>query len=60
MFSPWGCLYFAMHVRQGDIKNVLWKKKQTHREQTSGYQWGEGGVKGQGRGRGLRPTNCHV
>ena len=33
------------------------KKKQTHRyrEQTSGYQWGEG--KGEGHHRGLRSTN---
>ena len=36
----------------------LTKKKQTHRcrEQTSGYQWGEGGEEGQYRGRGLRGT----
>ena len=27
------------------------------REQTSGYQWGEGRGKGQYRGRGLRGTN---
>ena len=26
MFSWWGCLDFAMHLRQEDIKNVLWKK----------------------------------
>ena len=34
------------------------KKKQTHRyrEQTSGYQWGEGRKEGQYRGRGLRGT----
>ena len=34
------------------------KQKQTHRyrEQTSGYQWGEGSGKGQDRGRGLRST----
>ena len=36
------------------------KQKQTHRyrEQTSGYQWGEGGEEGQDKGRGLRGTNC--
>ena len=33
------------------------KKKQTHREQTSGSQWGEGRWEGQYRGRGLRGTN---
>ena len=35
------------------------KKKQTHRyrEQTGGYQWGEGRGEGQYRGRGLRGTN---
>jgi len=32
------------------------KKKQTHREQTSGYQVGR--RKGQIRGRGIRGTNC--
>ena len=35
------------------------KKKQTHkyREQTSGYQWGEGRGEGQYRDRGIRGTN---
>ena len=35
------------------------KKNQTHRyrEQTSGYQWGEGRGEGQNRGRELRGTN---
>ena len=35
------------------------KKKQIHRyrEQSSGYQWGEGSGEGQRRGRGLRGTN---
>ena len=35
------------------------KKKQTHRyrEQTHGYQWGEGKGKGQDKGRGLKGTN---
>ena len=34
------------------------KKTQTHRykEQTSGYQWGEGRGEGQYRGRGVRGT----
>ena len=32
------------------------KKQQTHRygEQTSGYQWGEGGEEGKYSGRGVR------
>ena len=36
--------------------------KQIHRyrEQTSGYQWGEGRREGQDRGMGLRDTNCYV
>ena len=36
------------------------KKKQTHkyREQTSGYQRGEGRGEGQYRDRGVRGTNC--
>ena len=36
------------------------KEKQTHRyrEQTNGYQWGEGSGEEQDRGRGLRGTNC--
>ena len=35
------------------------KEKQTHRyrEQTNGYQWGEGSGEEQDRGRGLRGTN---
>ena len=38
------------------------EQKQTHRykEQTSGYQQGEGGGEGQDRGRGLRGTNYYV
>ena len=38
------------------------KKKQTHRykEQTSGYQWGEGREEGQGKGSGLKGTNLQV
>ena len=38
------------------------KQKQTHRskEQTSGYQWGNGKEEGQDRGRGLRGTNYYV
>ena len=34
------------------------KPKQTHRyrEQTNGFQWGEGWGKGQDRGMGLRGT----
>ena len=39
--------------------NLYSIQKQTHRhrEQTSGYQWGEGRCEGQDRGRGLRGTN---
>ena len=33
---------------------------QIYREQTSGYQWGEGRMEGQDRGRGLRGTNYYV
>ena len=38
------------------------KKKQTHRfrEQTRGYQWGEGKGEGPERGRRLRGTNYYV
>ena len=38
------------------------KEKQTHRyrEQTSGYQWGEGKGEVQDRGRELRGTNYYV
>ena len=38
------------------------KQKQTHRyrEQTSGYQWGEGRREGRGRSMGLRGTNYYV
>ena len=36
------------------------KEKQTHREQTSGYQWSKARGKGQDRGRGLKDTNYNV
>ena len=36
------------------------KQKQTHREQTSDYQCGEGSGEGQDRGRGLRGTSHYV
>ena len=36
------------------------KQNQTHREQTSGFQWGEGSGQGQDRNRGLRGTNYYV
>ena len=38
------------------------KEKQIlrYREQTSGYQWGEGRWEGQDRGMGLRDTNYYV
>ena len=38
------------------------KNTQTHtyREQTSGYQWGEGRREGQDKGRGLRGTNYNM
>ena len=38
------------------------KKKQTHRyrEQTSGYQWGEGRGEGQHGSVGLRGTNLYI
>ena len=38
------------------------KKETTHgyREQTPGYQWGEGGIEEQDSGRGLRGPNCYV
>ena len=32
------------------------KQKQTHREQTSCYQWGKRWGEGQDRGRGVRGT----
>ena len=36
--------------------------KQTHRyrEQSSGYQWGEGSGEGEDRDRGLRSTNYYL
>ena len=37
-----------------NLKNSKTKKKQTYREQTSGYQWGEGRGEGQHRGGGER------
>ena len=38
------------------------KQKQTHRirEQTCGYQWGEGRREGKDWGRGLRDTSYYV
>ena len=37
---------------------TMTKEKQTHREQTSGYQRGEENGEGQDRGRKLTGTNC--
>ena len=34
------------------------KQNQSYREQTSDYQWGEGLVERQDRGKGPRGTNC--
>ena len=36
------------------------KQKQTHREQTSGYQWGEESGQGQDRGKQLRGVNYYL
>ena len=36
------------------------KQKQTHREQTSGYQWGEGSGEGHYSGRELRGANYYL
>ena len=36
------------------------RNRLTDREQTTGYQWGEGRGEGQDRGRGLRGTNYYV
>ena len=36
------------------------QQKQTHREQTSSYQWGQGRMNEQGRGKELWVTNYHV
>ena len=38
------------------------QQKQTHRyrQQTSGYQWGQGRVNEQGRGKELWVTNYHI
>ena len=36
------------------------KETQRYREQTSGYQWGEGQAERQDSGRGLRGSNYYV
>ena len=48
-------LYVESKKIAAKLVNIT-KKKQTHREQTSGYQVGR--RKGQIRGRGIRGTNC--
>ena len=35
-------------------------KFNSYREQSTGYQWGEGSGEGQDRGMGLRDTNYYV
>ena len=42
------------------LKQIREYDKKTHREQVSGYQWGEGWEAGQYRDKGLRGTNCFV
>ena len=58
-------VFFRYTPRSGIAGHMvvnITKKKQTHRyrEQTSGYQWGEGSGEGQCRGRGLRGTNYYT
>ena len=36
------------------------RKTHRYREQTSGYQWGEGRGEGQDRARRVKATNCYV
>ena len=56
-YTEWYHLYVESK-KYNKVVNIA-KQKQTHsyREQTSGYQWGEGRTEGQDRGRGLRRTN---
>ena len=57
------CIYhlYVESKKYNKLVNIT-KKKQTLRcrEQTSGYQWGEGMGKGHARDRGLRSTNHYV
>ena len=59
----WSILYVTTYMWSQKIKwmNTA-KQKQTYRsrEQTSGYQWGEGRKEGWDSGRGLRDTNYHI
>jgi len=53
-------VWYYLHVEtKKHNKLVKIKKKQTHsyREQTNGYQWGEGREEGKYRGRGVGCTN---
>ena len=56
-------VWYHLYVKSKKIKRVnIRKQKQTHRyrEQTSGYQWGEGRGEGQAGGMGLRDTKTTV
>ena len=54
--------HYILSLRNLKNKTNDYNKTETdlHREQTSGYQWGEGSKEGQDRGRGLRGTNYYV
>ena len=52
---------YVEYKKYNKLVNVT-KKKQTdrYREQSGGYQWGEGSGEGQYRVRGLRGTNYYI
>ena len=54
--------YCIIYVESKNKTNqvTITKMNQTHREQTSAYQWGEERVEEQDRGRRLRGTNYYV
>ena len=48
------CVITYVRILKNETKLILEKYEQTCREQSSGYQYGEGKEKGQDRGKGYK------
>ena len=58
--TVWYHIYYSWYSLQQTSEYNKKKQTQAYREQASAYQWGEGKLKGQYRGRGIRSTNYYV
>ena len=54
------CYHLYVESKKNKTNECNKTKTDRCREQTSGYQWGEGREEGQDRGRGLRGTNYYL